>query len=202
MSMKTKIPHIYATLRELFFGARPVQLTFDLQLKESNLKQQSLDQTTKIAKVNAKRPLNRKSKSAVKDELNQLWCSIRASYFPDRNDIDDYRVIWSMRRQTRSLATCNVHTKKVNVAHAMNRPEYQAYLEALLYHEMCHAVLGEAKIVNGRRVIHGREFKALERRHPGIKPFDAWIKAGGWRQAVRREGQARRWRQAAMAKKA
>lgn len=186
----------------MFFGITAVQLAFDLQLNEPKQKRQRLNQTTKIAKVKAKQSSNRKVKLAAKDELNQLWCNVRAAYFPDRSDIDDYRVIWSMRRQTRSLATCNVHTKKVNVAHAMNRPEYQAYLEALLYHEMCHAVLGEAKIVNGRRVIHGREFKMLERRHPGIKPFDAWIKAGGWRQAVRREGQARRWRRSAMAKKA
>lgn len=67
----------------------------------------------------------------------------------------------------------------------MSVPQSKPYLEALIYHEMCHAVLGPPKVVRGRRVIHGKEFKALERLHPEIKALDNWINSGGWNLSVR-----------------
>jgi hypothetical protein len=74
----------------------------------------------------------------------------------------------------------------VLVARALDRPELEWALEALLYHEMCHAVVGIKKSSNGRRnKIHGREFYEIERRHPGIVLLDNWIKSGGWQTAVR-----------------
>lgn len=69
----------------------------------------------------------------------------------------------------------------------MSLPESQPYLEALIYHEMCHAVLGPPKIVKRRRIMHGRDFKALEKRHPEIKLLDTWIKAGGWSMAAKKD---------------
>ena len=75
---------------------------------------------------------------------------------------------------------------------AMQHPECTGVLEALLYHELCHAVLGPLPVVRGRRAVHGREFRALERRHPAIPALDAWIKQGGWRTAVRRAKQQAR----------
>ena len=48
-------------------------------------------------------------------------------------------------------------------------------IEAILYHEMVHAVL-KSTHRNGRRVVHGREFKALMRHCPYEAEADAWIK--------------------------
>ena len=119
------------------------------------------------------------------DGLVELWLKIRNEYFPDREDIDEYRVIWTTRKQTSSLASCNVERKRVEVASPMTLEQSAPYLEALLYHEMCHAILGKPPVVNGRRVIHGKEFKALERQHPQIPELDNWIKSGGWDNAVK-----------------
>ena len=58
------------------------------------------------------------------------------------------------------------------------------YLEPLLYHEMCHAALGEPEIVKGKRIMHGSDFKALEKKHPEITQLNSWIKSGGWNKAV------------------
>jgi hypothetical protein len=118
--------------------------------------------------------------------LHSLWLSLRASWFPERNDLDSYIVTWSRRSQKRTLASCSIHRKKVVVARELNRPEYTALLSPLLYHEMCHAVLGFEQAPNSnRRSWHGKRFKALEQKNPEIKTLDRWISEGGWTHAVR-----------------
>jgi len=124
-------------------------------------------------------------KDATPVSLEEIWRKIRADYFPDRDDLDRYQLHWSNRRQTRSLATCSVAKLRVDVAAALNSSQLLPVLEPLLYHEMCHAYLGEPRVVRGRRVMHGKEFKQLERRHPKISFLDNWIENGGWDEAVK-----------------
>jgi predicted SprT family Zn-dependent metalloprotease len=77
-------------------------------------------------------------------------------------------------------------TQRVRISRAMDRPELEELLDALLYHEMCHAVVGMYRSqTSGRRVYHGPEFRELERRHPAMRNLDQWIKSGGWSRAVR-----------------
>lgn len=120
-------------------------------------------------------------------DLAGLWLRVRRQYFPRRGDLDSYRIRWLRANQTRTLACCNTHTRTVTVAGLLNDPAYHRYLEPLIYHEMCHAVLGPPKVVRGRRVIHGKAFKELERLHPEIPILDKWIADGGWRRAVARD---------------
>ncbi len=133
-----------------------------------------------------RRPQRRNSTANSNEELKLIWHQLQSAYFPEREDILDYAIVWSNRRHTRTLATCNVQSRRVRVAAAMKLPETQAYLPALVYHEMCHAILGVPERRGKRRVIHGREFKSLERRHPGIAQLNHWIARGGWYQAVKR----------------
>jgi hypothetical protein len=116
--------------------------------------------------------------------LRELWTRLRAEYFPARPELDRYRLSWSNRRHTSCLASCNVELRRVLVAKAMALPDSAEHLEALLYHEMCHAALGFGKRRNGRRVLHGPEFKSLEARHPGVRRLNHWIRSGGWERAV------------------
>ena len=37
----------------------------------------------------------------------------------------------------------------------------------------------------GRRVIHRKEFKQFEKRHPRIPELNSWIKSGSWDRAVK-----------------
>ena len=124
--------------------------------------------------------------------LEEEWTALRREYFPERTDLDNYSVRWSNRRQKRTLGSCNVERKRIVIAHAFHQQEMKIYLRPLLYHEMCHAALGKPEVINGRRSIHNREFKLLERRHPGIKALDAWIRSGGWRTTEQRHNRARR----------
>lgn len=117
--------------------------------------------------------------------LPDLWKKLQEAYFPENYQLLDYRVGWSNRSNRNCLASCNYINRKVSVAKALASTKYCDILPPLLYHEMCHAVLGKPEIVGGRRVIHGVEFKQLEARHPGISYLNHWIKTGGWRKAVK-----------------
>lgn len=125
--------------------------------------------------------------TALRPCIKRTWLELRKAYFPNRPDLDEYSVIWSNRIQTRTLASCNIWKRKVYVARVMDNPECFEYISALLYHEMCHAVLGTwVQGRNGRMNWHCAHFKRLEARHPGIELLDKWIQSGGWNKAVRR----------------
>ncbi len=117
--------------------------------------------------------------------LTTEWLSLRKTYFPERLDLDLYTICWSKKRQKRTLASCNIRKKLVNVAKEMSHPKALEYLPALLYHEMCHAALGEGiEVRRGKRMWHGDSFKRLEARHPGILELKKWMRAGGWHHVV------------------
>lgn len=117
--------------------------------------------------------------------LYSLWEELRLQYFPEREDLSGYTVQWSRRKQKRVLASVSLKRKVVRVANELNHPAHLRWLSPLLYHEMCHAVLGESVgTYGGRRQWHGAAFKKLEREHPQILDFERWVKSGGWRSAV------------------
>ena len=119
-------------------------------------------------------------------ELEAIWLQLVGRFFPDREDIRSYTIRWSSRRQRRVLASCHIGRRVVKVAQELRDPSHQKWLEPLLYHEMCHAILGKEVERRGKkRAWHGNKFKELESRHPEIKALDAWIRSGGWTSAVR-----------------
>ena len=117
--------------------------------------------------------------------LQERWNKLRKKWFPEDAALDDFVVRWSKRSQLRTLASCSVSGKRVTVARELNYPQHSRWLDPLLYHEMCHAALGSGKRSSGRRICHGRLFRALERRHPQTMELDAWIRQGSWLTAVR-----------------
>lgn len=118
--------------------------------------------------------------------LLQLWGELIDKYYPERQDLKQYHVQWSRRRQRRTLGSCNMSKRRVRIAEELNRPDLFRWAEAVLYHELCHAVLGTEVFSRcGRRAWHGKEFKELETRHPDSAALDAWVRSGGWARAVR-----------------
>lgn len=115
--------------------------------------------------------------------LKETWKTLVHRYFPHRLDLLEYTVVWSGKRQKRTLASCNILRKRIAVAQELKVAHLTHWLDPLLYHEMCHAVLGEnvGRDRRGRKW-HGAQFKRLESQHPGIALLDAWIKAGGGQQ--------------------
>lgn len=118
--------------------------------------------------------------------LSAGWARLIDQYFPQRQDLKDYEVSWSRRRQRRTLGSCNISGRKVRIAKELNHPEFACWVEPVLYHELCHAVLGTAVRSHcGKRAWHGAEFKSLEARHPQSAALAYWMRNGGWQRAVR-----------------
>jgi hypothetical protein len=138
---------------------------------------------------------NRSQGARGSDELlHQIWRSLWQEYFPDRSDLDTYLLVWSNRPQRRVLASCNIRYRRVVVARELFVPAAVRWLAPVLYHELCHAVLGESvRTPSGRRMWHGASFRALEARHPDITAMNLWIRSGGWAMAVRSARSRRAW---------
>ena len=118
--------------------------------------------------------------------LHSVWKQLRTEFFPERADLDDYAIYWSPRPQKRVLASCNIRRRRVVVARELFEPAACRWISPVVYHEMGHAVLGETvTTASGRRLWHGREFRALEALHPDIPALNLWITSGGWAMAVR-----------------
>lgn len=134
------------------------------------------------------RPVHYRKKLPSDPYLYEIWANLQRTFFKDRTDLLGYSVSWSRRRQKRVLASITYRDKRVRVAKELNHPDYIQLLEPLLYHEMCHAVIGaNVEKRNGKRLWHGAEFKQLERLHPDTRSLDQWIKSGGWVRAIRRD---------------
>jgi hypothetical protein len=137
-----------------------------------------------------RRALRRRGKVATRKAsdpfLLTVWRQLRAEFFPDRADLDDYSIYWSSRPQKRVLASCNIRRRRVVVARELFESAACQWISPVVFHEMCHAVLGESVTsASGRRSWHGREFRALEALHPDIPALNMWITSGGWSMAVR-----------------
>jgi predicted metal-dependent hydrolase len=131
------------------------------------------------------------------DPLIAIWCKLAQDFFPDLVEhLGSYQVSWSARPQKRVLASCNIRRRRIIVAQELFEPSATRWLAPVLYHEMCHAVIGEGVNLSqsGRRMWHGRQFRQLEARHPDIPAMNAWIRSGGWAMAVRSHRARRAWR--------
>ncbi|MCC6933823.1 MAG: SprT-like domain-containing protein [Deltaproteobacteria bacterium] len=142
----------------------------------------------------ARRPIVNDTRFLSVTELSMLWQQLAIEYFPACPNLMTFKIKWSRRGGKRLLASCNNQRKTINVSHVLANPKFRATLAPLLYHEMCHAVLGEPKRVNGRFQIHGKDFKQLEKLHPQTAELNKWIKSGGWTSARRSYGQLNRLR--------
>ena len=158
-----------------------------------------LRQLTRWPGFRKARPPVRPQPPSDSSDLAAVWGDLSLRFFPGSPHLSEYRVQWSRRPQKRTLGSCNSRERKISVARELNCELGKPWLEPLLYHEMCHAVLeGNVSRRGRRRQWHGPEFKALVRRHPETAALDAWMKAGGWGKLVRsdraRRASQHRWR--------
>lgn len=153
---------------------------------------QLLPEIFKYFKVSKPKRTTRSSKARARtfDLDNQallvIWQNLSAKYFPLNLELATYKVKWSSRKQKRVLGSCSIRSKRISIAPALSLPACERWLEAVLYHEMCHAVLGDSIArLSGRRAWHGPEFKLLESQHPDTKGLKEWMRSGGWHMAVK-----------------
>lgn len=102
-------------------------------------------------------------------DLSRIYQSVNAEYFGGRLDCD---ITWGKRTAKRAVRKqtlgCYMYPRngargliRINpVLDSGNTPVF--YVSFVVYHELLHADIGEIK-QNGRRIVHGAEFKRREK---------------------------------------
>lgn len=123
--------------------------------------------------------LNAVTRGRHYDILN-IYESINREYFEEKVSAS---ITWgtksprrAVRRRTLGSYSSHSHMIRINPVLDIERvPPY--FVEFIVYHEMLHAFLG-VKNKNGRRSVHSKEFRELEKRFRDYEKAMAWEKKG------------------------
>jgi hypothetical protein len=95
--------------------------------------------------------------------LEESFARVNARYFQGR--LPRPRLCWSPRAARRVMGTYQERSDRVIVSRRLDAANVPLLvLDYLMYHELLHKFLGPRKRRDGRRNLHGAEFKRLERR--------------------------------------
>ncbi len=111
-------------------------------------------------------------------DLKLIFNTINKAYF--KNSITSY-VRWGQNKSKISYQTTRIDRNGdpfnlITISGIYDSPlvpEHVIY--GVMYHEMLHIAI-PPKTVNGRRVVHGKEFKTAERKFPFYDQWIAWEK--------------------------
>jgi hypothetical protein len=114
-------------------------------------------------------------------DLADVVASVRARFFPD---LPPVAAAWSgtvgrARRHVRLGSWCEAR-RLVRVHRRLDASDVpRFFVESVVHHELCHAVLGGAPARPGgaRRRVHGPDFRRLERSFPDHVRAAAWERA-------------------------
>jgi hypothetical protein len=124
-------------------------------------------------------------------DLEELFDSLNARYFD--GELTRPLLSWSTRKARRVLGHHdNIHSVII-ISRALDTAETPRFVvEYVLYHEMLH-IKHPQRYVDGRKIIHGAEFRAEERRFQNFLEANKWLEqiALPVRRRLRRK--ARRW---------
>jgi hypothetical protein len=117
--------------------------------------------------------------------LQRVYHQLRHQYFPNRPDVDDYKVVWrDQPMQTKNgasslydtLAYIEYGTRTIHIGREMSHPDAVQWLAPLIHHELCHAILVEFLKPNDDA--HAEWFMRINSQHPQADEFKQWH---GWR---------------------
>ena len=110
--------------------------------------------------------------------LRAIFDKLNAKYF--RNRLRDYTIVWGRKRASRPrdeivFATIQEDDRMIRIHPLLDRAFVPAwFLEYVIYHEMCHAVVRDEYDSSGRRIVHHKKFWARERRFHWFKRAKVW----------------------------
>ncbi len=111
-------------------------------------------------------------------DLGEIFDKLNARYFGNR--LKGYHVEWGRRRRERPrneivFATIQEDDKLIRMHHLLDRwfvPRW--FVEYVMYHEMCHAVVRDRYGPNGKRIVHHDAFFEKERQFRYFKRAKRW----------------------------
>ena len=118
-----------------------------------------------------------KEKGRVFD-LRSIFDKLNAQYF--RNRIRDYQIVWGRKRRQRPKAeivfgTIQEEDRVIRIHPLLDRSLVPTwFIEYVVYHEMCHAVVPDLFDSSGRRMVHHPKFYERERKFRWFRRAKAW----------------------------
>jgi hypothetical protein len=109
-------------------------------------------------------------------DLQAIFDRINAEHFEDRIEA---RIGWGpvrpgRRRRTVKTGVYVQDARIIRIHPTLDRPQVpEFYVAAVVFHEMLHQAV-PAREVNGRRIVHGAEFRRRERAYPDHGRARAW----------------------------
>ena len=138
--------------------------------------------TTRKRKVSvAKLPMQRQfafNEQGRVFNLRAIFDKLNAKYF--RNRLKEYSIVWGRKRKARPrdeivFGTIQEDDRIIRIHPLLDREVVPTwFLEYVIYHEMCHAVVPDEYDSAGRRRVHHRKFYDRERRVHGFRRAKAW----------------------------
>jgi hypothetical protein len=108
-------------------------------------------------------------------DLNLMKRRILERYFPDQGQ--EVPVFWTSKKVRGYWGKYFQNPARIVINRRLDSPKVPGYaVEAVLYHEILHHVLG-IPVVNGRRRPHSRKFREAEKRYPMYKEAEKFLKS-------------------------
>ena len=109
-------------------------------------------------------------------DLQQIFDRLNTAHFGDaiQAHIGWGAVRGGARRRTVKTGVYVQDARIIRIHPTLDRPEVpELYVALVVFHEMLHQAV-PAREVNGRRVVHGAEFRRRERAYPDYERAKAW----------------------------
>jgi hypothetical protein len=107
-------------------------------------------------------------------DLEKIFTRINARYF--KNTLNQPSIKWSHRENRRRLGHFDSGKFKITINKLLDQPSVPYFVvEGIVYHELLHMV-HPVKNHNGRRIIHGRNFKIDEQKYENHRNLQNWIR--------------------------
>ncbi len=127
------------------------------------------------ARIGEPRPARLQARGSVHD-LQTIFDTLNAQYFEGRVEA---RIGWGPNRGGRRRRTIKTgvyvqEARLIRIHPALDRREVpEQYVAAVVFHEMLHQVVPAVER-NGRRIVHGAEFRRRERDYPDHDRAKQW----------------------------
>ncbi len=111
-------------------------------------------------------------------DLRAIFDKLNARYF--RNRLKDYTIVWGQRRRQRPrdeivFGTIQEEDRVIRIHPLLDRAMVPTwFVEYVVYHEMCHAVVPDIFDASGRRIVHHEKFWERERKFHWFRRAKAW----------------------------
>jgi len=106
-------------------------------------------------------------------DLAELFKELNAGYFAGK--LEQPLLSWSQRRTRRVLGHHDQVHRAIIISSTLDNPRIPRFVVAyVLYHEMLH-VKHPVRVVSGRSIYHGREFREEERRFERFDEALKWL---------------------------